>query len=166
MSFPFLSPYSKNWILYFLSCDLLWNYCTMKEDVLKSPVLFTSSRALTYMYEYVNTAVRTWSHSFPVLGRQLLRYVCTTGCINNRQSWKHVHGGTTHISGIIAVVICKSKHKKEYSFPYARQEVIRGTGSKDPFTHLGITWVVTANFTPRPFTHQKKAMDTTWVGDC
>jgi hypothetical protein len=25
---------------------------------------------------------------------------------------------------------------------------------------------VTANFTPRPFTHQKKAMDTTWVGDC
>jgi len=138
MSFPFLSPYPRNWILYFLSCELLWNFLTMKDDVLKSQVLFTSSRTLTCIYEYMNTGIRTWSHSFPVLGRQLLRYVCTTGCMNNRQSWKHVHDGTTHISGIIAVVICKSKHRKKYSFPCARQEVIRGTGIKDPHTHMRI----------------------------
>jgi hypothetical protein len=158
MPFPFLSPYPRNWILYFLSSfyDII---ARMKEDVSKSQVLYKSRRALTCTW---TPPSRTWSHAFPVLGWQLLRYICTTGCINNRQSWKHVHGGTTHISGIVVVVVvvvvtCKSKHWKEYSFPYARHEVIRGTRRKDPYTHLGTTWEVTANFAPRPFQHQKKS---------
>ena len=76
-----------------------------------------------------------------------------------------MHGGTTHISGIIVVVVvvvvvvtCKSKHWKEYSISYARHEVIRRTGSKDPYAHLGTTWDGDGQFrTPSVSVSEKKS---------